>query len=219
MLYILIDRPLRNCAIGYDTSFWCFTCPSTIQDGLLYCHSSHSTKQNSNGPFTYQHHQNCSIGPQDRCPYKVEQRIQANIVHIEGQEFFFFFWGGFFPSSEFPRSLHSPWFSGRTPGGLCRTRPIQNSEFSALEWLELSGDSPVIVRCMLVRLLSPTDFSGGQSARISPNQQAFPPEITGQQRKVRRSPAEGPTDSSGKSNGQQSDQLTYYYYYKKMRYR
>jgi len=66
---------------------------------------------------------------------------------------------------------------------------------------------------MLIGLLSLTDFSGGQSAGISPNQQAFPPEITGQQRKVRQSPAEGPTDSSGKSNGQQADQLTYYYYY------
>ena len=105
--------------------------------------------------------------------------------------------------SQVLRSLHSPWFSGQTPGGLCRTRPIQNSEFLALEWLELSGDSPVIVRCMLVGLLSPMDFSGGQSTGISPNQQAFPPEITGQQQKVRWSPVEGPTDSSGKSNGVQ----------------
>ena len=37
--------------------------------------------------------------------YKVEQRVQANIVHVEGQEYFFFF--GFFPSSEFPGHLPS----------------------------------------------------------------------------------------------------------------
>ena len=131
------------------------------------------------------------------------------------------------------RSLHSPWFSGRTPGGLHRTRPIQNSEFSALEWLELSGDSPVIVRCMLVGLLSPTDFSGRQSDGLFRQtvRQTFPADSPPEyhqtsrhfhrkspdnsrksdrvQRKVQRTAAESPTES----NGQQADQLTYYYYY------
>jgi hypothetical protein len=76
------------------------------------------------------------------------------------------------------RSLHSPPFSGRTPVGLRRTRPIQNDNFLALEWLELSGDFPVTFRCMLVGLVSPTDFHQTSSQ--------IPPEMTGQQRKVRR---------------------------------
>jgi hypothetical protein len=70
------------------------------------------------------------------------------------------------------RSLHFPPFSGRTPGGLRRTRPIQNANFLALEWLELSGDFPVTFRCMLVGLVSPTDFLAGLSVGLSPNQQS-----------------------------------------------
>jgi len=97
------------------------------------------------------------------------------------------------------RSLHSPLFSGRTPGGLRRTQPIQNANFLALELLELSGDFPVTFRCMLAGLVSPTDFSGGQSGRNITKPADSPPEITGQQRKVQQSPA----DSSGKSNGVQ----------------
>jgi hypothetical protein len=73
---------------------------------------------------------------------------------------------------KFPRSLHSPPFSGRTPVGLRRTRPIQNANFLALEWLELSGDFPVTFRCMLVGLVSPTDFPAGLSVGLSPNQQS-----------------------------------------------
>jgi hypothetical protein len=73
---------------------------------------------------------------------------------------------------ETQRSLHSPPFSGRTLVGLCRTRPIQNAKFLALEWLELSGDFPVTFRCMLVGLVSPTDFPAGLSIGLSPNQQS-----------------------------------------------
>ena len=94
------------------------------------------------------------------------------------------------------RSLHSPLFSGRTPGGLRRTQPIQNAEFSALELLELSGDFPVTFRCMLAGLVSPTDFSGRQSGR----------NITkpaGKSTGNHRTTPESPTESSGKSNGQQ----------------
>jgi len=70
------------------------------------------------------------------------------------------------------RSLHCAWFSGWTLGRLHRTWPIQNANFLALEWLELSGDFPVTFQCILVGLVSPTDFSNGQSIGISPNQQS-----------------------------------------------
>ena len=92
------------------------------------------------------------------------------------------------------RSLHCALFSGRTPGGLRRTRPIQNANFLALEWLELSGDFPVTFRCMLAGLVSPTDFSGGLTTRISPNEQS---NSTGNDRTAAESPTEvqrTPTD-------------------------
>ena len=73
--------------------------------------------------------------------------------------------------SPYQRSLHSPLFSGQTLVGLRQTRPIQNANFLALEWLELSGDCPVTFRCMLTGLVSPTDFSSGLTAGISPNEQ------------------------------------------------
>ena len=74
------------------------------------------------------------------------------------------------------RSLHSPPFSSRTPVGLHQTRPIQNAEFLALEWLKLSGDFLVTFQCMLVRLVSPMDFHQTSSQ--------IPPQMTRQQQKV-----------------------------------
>ena len=113
----------------------------------------------------------------------------------------------------FARSLHSPWFSGRTPGGLRRTRPIQNANFLALEWLELSGDCPVTFRGMLIGLVSPTDFSGRQSGRnITKPAGKSTGKSDGVQRKVQWTAAESPTESPTEPNGQRADQLTYYYY-------
>jgi hypothetical protein len=100
------------------------------------------------------------------------------------------------------RSLHSPPFSGRTPGGLRWTRPIQNANFLALEWLELSGDFPVTFRCMLVGLVSPTDFLAGLSVGLSPNQQS---NSTGNDRTAAESPNGSPADS----NGHQASSLPY----------
>ena len=85
--------------------------------------------------------------------------------------------------------------SGRTPGGLRRTRPIQNANFLALEWLELSGDCPVTFRCMSTGLVSPTDFSVGLTAGISPNEQS---NSIGNDRTAPESPTEvqrTPTDT------------------------
>src|SRR6266702_72118 len=67
------------------------------------------------------------------------------------------------------RSLHSPLFSRRTPGGLHRTQPIQNAEFLALEVLQFSSDFPVTFRCMLAGLVSLMDFPAGLSAGMSPD--------------------------------------------------
>ena len=89
------------------------------------------------------------------------------------------------------RSLHSPLFSGRTPGGLRRTQPIQNAEFLALEVLQFSGDFPVTFRCMLAGLVSPTDFPAGLSAGMSPDNS----------RKYDGSPAD--------SNGHHADRFPY----------
>ena len=91
------------------------------------------------------------------------------------------------------RSLHSPPFSGRTPGGLRRTQPIQNANFLALELLELSGDFPVTFRCMLAGLVSPTDFPTGLSAGMSPNQQS-------KSTRNNRTKAESPTEVRRKSS-------------------
>jgi len=70
------------------------------------------------------------------------------------------------------RSLHSPLFSSQTLVGLRWTQSIQNAEFLALEWLELSSDFLVTFWCMLAGLVSPTDFPAGLSAKISQNQQS-----------------------------------------------
>ena len=84
------------------------------------------------------------------------------------------------------RSLHSPPFSGRTPLGLRRTRPIQNANFLALELLEFSGDFPVIFRCRSAGLVSPTDFPTDCPSDFHQTSRQIPLEMTGQQRKVRR---------------------------------
>ena len=86
----------------------------------------------------------------------------------------------------FPRSLHSPPFSGRTPLGLRRTRPIQNANFLALELLEFSGDFPVIFRCRSTGLVSPTDFPTDCPPEYHQTSTESPPEMTGQHQKVRR---------------------------------
>ena len=95
-----------------------------------------------------------------------------------------------------PRSLHSPPFSGRTPGGLRRTRPIQNAKFLALELLELSGDFPVTFRCMLTGLVESDRLSGGLTTGISPNQLSY---STGNDQTA----AESPTEVQRKSGGLQ----------------
>jgi len=71
------------------------------------------------------------------------------------------------------------------PVGLHRTWPIQNAKFLALEWLELSGDFPVTFRCMFIGLVSPMDFPPDCPSDFHQTSSQIPPEMTGQQRKVR----------------------------------
>jgi hypothetical protein len=95
--------------------------------------------------------------------------VQIVVQHLPG----FYHKSGAHHSLLCTRSLHSPLFSGRTPVGLRRTRLIQNANFLALEWLELSGDFPVTFRCMLVGL-SPNQQSNStrndQTAAESPTE-------------------------------------------------
>ena len=92
------------------------------------------------------------------------------------------------------RSLHSPPFSGQTPGGLQQTQPIQNANFLALELLELSSDFLVTFWCMLTGLVESDRLSGGLTAGISPNQLSY---STGNDRTAAESPMEVQQKSGG----------------------
>jgi len=99
------------------------------------------------------------------------------------------------------RSLHCALFSRQTPSD--STYP-ESQFFSSgmagfVQWL--SGDFPVTFRCMLARLVSPTDFSSGQSSWNITKPAESPPEITRQQQKVQWNPPDSPTEFTRQSNG------------------
>lgn len=95
----------------------------------------------------------------------------------------------FYQALEKSRSLHSPSFSRWTLLRLWWTWPIQNANFLALELLEFSSDFPVIFQCRLAGLVSPLDFLMDCLLEYHQNSSESPPEMTGQQRKVQRTPS------------------------------
>ena len=96
------------------------------------------------------------------------------------------------------RSLHSPLFSRRTPGGLHQTQPIQNAEFLALEVLQFSSDFPVHA-CR-------TGESDGLSGRTVRRNVTKPAVKVHQKQPDKSRKSDG---SPADSNGHQADRFPY----------